>query len=265
MKNPNKLFGQPNKSTIFQFKKKKKEKKPTPYLSWKSSFYGEAQHWDEKNENRSSLWAALLCFMTLFLKSLLCLATPSRPTLCDLTDWSSPGSSVHRILQARILEWVAIPFSRGSSLPRDRTCLLNFRQILYHLSHQGSPLSHCTISLIHSGTGDPPNSPLGQSNSPLKPRHNAAADSFETGPVFWNTPKLTHHNLPVVRLGKISDAQQVFWWKKKVNPTGFGTGWYNPIWTHWVAYGSFSKRNSSHRIAVNCIGEGWGGSQKSGL
>ena len=36
-------------------------------------------------------------------------------------DYSSPGSSVYVILQARILEWVAIPFSRGSSRPRDRT------------------------------------------------------------------------------------------------------------------------------------------------
>ena len=36
-------------------------------------------------------------------------------TLCDPMDWSSPGSSAHEILQARILEWVAIPFSRGSS------------------------------------------------------------------------------------------------------------------------------------------------------
>ena len=34
-------------------------------------------------------------------------------TLCDLMDCSPPGSSVHGILQARILEWVAIPFSRG--------------------------------------------------------------------------------------------------------------------------------------------------------
>ena len=40
-------------------------------------------------------------------------------SLCDLMDYGSPGSSVHRILQARILEWVAIPFSRGFSLPRD--------------------------------------------------------------------------------------------------------------------------------------------------
>ena len=43
------------------------------------------------------------------------------PTLFDPIDCSPPGSSVHGILQARILEWVAIPFSRGSSWPRDRT------------------------------------------------------------------------------------------------------------------------------------------------
>ena len=41
-------------------------------------------------------------------------------TLCDPTDCSSPGSSVHGILQARILEWVAILFARGSSQPRDQ-------------------------------------------------------------------------------------------------------------------------------------------------
>ena len=42
-------------------------------------------------------------------------------TLRDPMDHSLPGFSVHGILKARILEWVAIPFSRGSSLPRDRT------------------------------------------------------------------------------------------------------------------------------------------------
>ena len=42
------------------------------------------------------------------------------PTLCDPTGCSPPGSSVHEILQARILEWVAMPSSRGSSPPRDR-------------------------------------------------------------------------------------------------------------------------------------------------
>ena len=41
------------------------------------------------------------------------------PTLCDPMDRSLPGSSVHGILQARILKWVAVPFSRGSSQPRN--------------------------------------------------------------------------------------------------------------------------------------------------
>ena len=49
------------------------------------------------------------------------LVTQLCPTLCDPMDCSRPGSSIHRILQARILEWVAIPFSRGSSWPRDGT------------------------------------------------------------------------------------------------------------------------------------------------
>ena len=43
------------------------------------------------------------------------------PFFCDYMDCSPPGSSVHGILQARILEWVAIPFSRGSCRPRDQT------------------------------------------------------------------------------------------------------------------------------------------------
>ena len=43
------------------------------------------------------------------------------PTLCDPIDHSPPGSSVHRILQARMLEWVAMSSSRGSSWPRDQT------------------------------------------------------------------------------------------------------------------------------------------------
>ena len=47
------------------------------------------------------------------------LSSQSCLTLCDPMDCSLPGSSVHGILQARILKWIAIPFSRGSSRPRD--------------------------------------------------------------------------------------------------------------------------------------------------
>ena len=64
------------------------------------------------------------------------------PTLCNPLDCSLPGSSVHGILQARILEWVAIPFSRGSSQPKNGT-QVSQRQILYPLRHQGRPRSSC--------------------------------------------------------------------------------------------------------------------------
>ena len=47
-------------------------------------------------------------------------------TLCDPMEYSLPGSSVHGILQARILEWVAISFSKGSSQPRDWTWVSHF-------------------------------------------------------------------------------------------------------------------------------------------
>ena len=52
---------------------------------------------------------------------LLCCVTQLPPTLCDPMDCSPPGSSVHGVLQARILQWVAMPSSQGSSQPRDQT------------------------------------------------------------------------------------------------------------------------------------------------
>ena len=56
----------------------------------------------------------------------------SCPTLCNPMDYSPPGSSIHGIFQARILEWVATSSSRGSSRPRDQTCICIGRQILCH-------------------------------------------------------------------------------------------------------------------------------------
>ena len=57
-------------------------------------------------------------------------------TLCNPIDYSLPGSSAHGILQARILEWVVISSSRGSSQPRVRIRVscgsCTGRQILYH-------------------------------------------------------------------------------------------------------------------------------------
>ena len=62
-------------------------------------------------------------------------------TLCDPMDCSPLGSSVHGILQAGILEWVAIPYSRGSSQPRDQTQSLALQAVSLPLSYQGSPYS----------------------------------------------------------------------------------------------------------------------------
>ena len=61
-----------------------------------------------------------------------CLVTKLCPTLCNSMDWSPPGSSGNGIIPARLLEWVAISFSRGSSWPRYWTCVSCIgRLILY--------------------------------------------------------------------------------------------------------------------------------------
>ena len=77
-----------------------------------------------------SSWIIYLIYINVKVK-----VAQSCPTLCDPMDYT-----VHAILQARILEWVAFPFSRGSFQPRDQNPgLPHCRQILYQLSHKGSP------------------------------------------------------------------------------------------------------------------------------
>ena len=66
------------------------------------------------------------------------LVTQLCPTLCNPMDCRLPGSYVHGIFQARIVEWVATPFCRGSSPTQGSNLgLLHCRQILYCLSHHG--------------------------------------------------------------------------------------------------------------------------------
>ena len=60
--------------------------------------------------------------------------TQSCPTLCDPMDCSPPDSSVHRILQARIMEWVAITSFRGSSQPKDQSsisCIIGNAEVIW--------------------------------------------------------------------------------------------------------------------------------------
>ena len=75
-------------------------------------------------------WHKFVCFHLLlprkYLRRVCCMCAKSPQScqiLCDSMDCSSPGSSVYRIYQARILEWVAISYSRVSSLPRVQTCV----------------------------------------------------------------------------------------------------------------------------------------------
>ena len=77
------------------------------------------------------------------LSCMLCSVAQSYLTLCDPLVSSPPGFSVRGILQARILEWVAMPFSRGSSWPRDQThfsCVSCTAGRFFAAKQRGSPL-----------------------------------------------------------------------------------------------------------------------------
>ena len=94
------------------------------------------------------------------LESFICMFPPSRlwtsevkwsevaqscPTLCDLMDCSPPGSSIHGILQARVLEWGATSFSRGSSWPRDRTQVSHIAGRCFNLWATWEGMSYSSI------------------------------------------------------------------------------------------------------------------------
>ena len=100
-----------------------------------------------------------------------CSVIQSYLTLCDPMDGNPPGSSVHGISQARILEGVAISFSKGSSQPRDRTrisCIsCTDRQIFYHWATGEAHLASATAKSLQSYLtlcdpidGSPPGSPV---------------------------------------------------------------------------------------------------------
>ena len=78
------------------------------------------------------------CWNATFSLKMKVLVAQSCPTVCEPMDCNLRGCSVHGMLQAKILEWVAISYSRGIFLTQGSNLgLLHWRQILYHLSHQG--------------------------------------------------------------------------------------------------------------------------------
>ena len=83
-------------------------------------------------------------------------------------DYSLPGSSVHGILQARTLDWVAIPFSRRASLSRDRTCVsCIFLKYLYLFIYLAAPGHSCSIQTLSWSMWDL----VSQTRSNLGPLH----------------------------------------------------------------------------------------------
>ena len=83
---------------------------PAPFVRQETSV-----HFSEREVPVGAVWVSVCVCVCV------CVCGQSCPTLCDPMDCSPPGSSVRGLLQARILEWVTIPISRGSSWPRDWT------------------------------------------------------------------------------------------------------------------------------------------------
>ena len=127
--------------------------------------------------------------------------TQSCPTLCDPMD-----CTVHGILHSRILEWVAFPFSRGSSQPRGRTqvsCIVG--GFLYQLSHKGSLFPG---SIPGSGR-----SPGEGNGNPLQ--YSCLEDSVDRGS-WWATVQRVTHDWATNRIEHIyvNRLIHVFVWQK---------------------------------------------------
>ena len=105
---------------------------------WESPFWSEPSVFFCKKGWHSQCSVAQLC-----------------PTLCNPMDCSPLGSSVHGILQARIMEWDAIPSFRASSWPRDRTqvsCIAGRFFIIWSTREACPPRKPVSMSLVASGS-----------------------------------------------------------------------------------------------------------------
>ena len=127
---------------------------PPTYWSYALGERGGAGREAKRKTKKQECYGIFVCVCTqLHLSVYTSLCMLGSLTLCDPmdTDCSPSGSSVHGTLQARILEWVAIFLSRGSSQPQGwNPGLLNRGRILYRWSPQGRPLSPALMLPLHS-------------------------------------------------------------------------------------------------------------------
>ena len=104
----------------------------------------------------SHTWHQALC-VCVSVCVCVCMFTQSCLILCDPMGCRLPDSAIHGIFQARILKWVALSFSWGSSQPQDQTCVSCIscfgRQVLYQLSHREAPAPGTAAAAAAPGTG----------------------------------------------------------------------------------------------------------------
>ena len=120
---------------------------PARTLEWVAISFPNAWKWKVKVKSLSRVWLLATPWTAAhqappsmgFSRQECWSGVPLCPTLCDPMNCSLPGSSVHGILQARILKWIAISFSRVPSGPRDQTFVsCTGRWILYHWATWGA-------------------------------------------------------------------------------------------------------------------------------
>ena len=118
-----------------------------------------------------------------------CQAFSHGPTLCDPMDCGWPGSTVLVILQARTLEWVAIPFSRRSSPPRDQTrdsCITD--RLFTCLSHQFLTVvfpNKCKVRQRKNSRSSPHNHPRKEPRWTDRNHPCSGRASFGPAPLTW--------------------------------------------------------------------------------
>ena len=127
--------------------------------------------------------------------------TLSCPTLCDPMDCSPPGSSVHGIVQARMLEWVAISFPRGSSPPRDGS------QVSCISCTDGRILHHCQRRRMLRQTWDFPDGTVDKN-----PPASAGVEGSTPGPGRSHMPRGRQAHVPLLWEIPHSRAQEPHYW-----------------------------------------------------
>ena len=127
-------------------------------------------------------------------------------------DCSPLGSSIHGILQARLLEWVAISFSRGSSQPRDRTqvsCIVGINAAICALH---------TLLCFHCSPGPFPVQELPQVQASL--------------PLLDDSPALLSQHLPHRVAAKTASHQNTAYWRSHISTVYDTTSTLLPVQSH---------------------------------